>query len=950
MTDRRKSPPPDAVTSPLEEGERSRPASAGGRWERELSEGTIVGRFRIGREIGRGGFGTVYEARDRDLGRLVAFKLMRAGRKPAAREQWMLREAEAAARLSHPNIVTLHDVGWCENGPYMVLELLQGRTLAERLEEGPLSPAEALRVATEVTRGLAHAHAKGVLHRDLHPHNVFLCEDGQVKVLDFGLAGAAGGPRVSGGTPAYMAPERWEASKEDERADVFSLGVMFFLMFAGGLPWKDARGASGEARRVPLLELPAAPGLGELVGRMMAADPEARPRDGGAVLAELLEVAEPPKLAPAPGPARGGVRRGRAWLVAAALLAVLAGAVALRRLLLQPAPGSGPRPLVAVADFANATQDPDLDGISGLLITSLEQSRKLRVLTRSRMLDLLRQTGRSDAGRIDEQLARGVARMARVGALLVPSIRSAGATYVVELRGVDPEREEVLFTLHDRAEGKEAVLPLIDRISERARLALLESDAEIRVTGVKVAESVTPSLEAYRHYFRGKELAARLDDEAARAEFRRALAVEPRFALAQLELALLAAFWGGEDEERLIHAAAANADGFPDKERVSIRAVDAYLSGRLAEAARIAAGAAERYPDDRDVALLAATTADDGAAAIEHLRRALELAPDWDQARWRYVMILGEAGRGAEAVAGAEVAERARPSAATANVLGWARYASGDPAGALAWFRTALRRGPSSQRIGQGIFGAHVALGDVDAARAEIPRGSLFTAPFTAILRAHAGRLRDGAAALESAARKAAGRDRQDLQRFVAVYLAAAGDLDGARRAAADVRAPGLDLVGWLFLAGPEELDRILETRVRPASDLGRLLQARRAHLLGDLDGALTAIRTLDPRTCGFAAWFHGLFAAERGLDEEAMAAFRRYQGCPQVAGRLVVREWFLARAVTLSARSLERLGRAGEARALLEAQLLRWKDADPDLPLLAEMKEACRRVGCRAR
>jgi serine/threonine protein kinase len=121
----------------------------------------VVGRFELVRELGRGGFGVVWEAKDRQLGRSIAFKAVRAGGSSALREERTLREAEAAARLSHPNIVTLHDVGRAEQGPYLVFELLRGETLARRLPPGPVGAREAVRIATDVARGLAHAHARG---------------------------------------------------------------------------------------------------------------------------------------------------------------------------------------------------------------------------------------------------------------------------------------------------------------------------------------------------------------------------------------------------------------------------------------------------------------------------------------------------------------------------------------------------------------------------------------------------------------------------------------------------------------------------------------------------------------------------------------------------------------------------------------------------------------------
>ena len=225
------------------------------------------------REIGRGGFGVVYEARDRELGRSVAFKAVRVANRPDLREDRVLREADVAARLSHPNVVTLFDAGTCEHGPFLVLELLHGETLAQRLEKGRVGVHEALRISIEIAKGIAHAHSRDVVHRDVSPRNVFLCDDGQVKLLDLGMAHAFGRRRVVGGTPAFMAPEQWRGAPEDERTDVYALGVILYRMLADELPFGETPEDRRRSRAAPPLSVRGAPGLGELVGRMLATDP-----------------------------------------------------------------------------------------------------------------------------------------------------------------------------------------------------------------------------------------------------------------------------------------------------------------------------------------------------------------------------------------------------------------------------------------------------------------------------------------------------------------------------------------------------------------------------------------------------------------------------------------------------------------------------------------------------
>jgi TolB-like protein len=266
-----------------------------------LPPGTLVGRFEIIRELGRGGFGVVYEARDRDLGRPVAVKVVRPGRIPEE-EGKVSREAEAIARLAHPNLITLFEVGRSEHGPFLVFELLRGKTLDLKIEEGPLPVQEAVHIATEVARGLAHAHGEGVIHRDLKPANVFITNKGQVKILDFGMSHAFGRRRLSGGTPAYMAPEQWADAPEDERTDVFALGVMLYRMLSGEYPFPEGDGKwSAEPATVRKLDVPGAPELADLVEKMLDPVPTHRPRDGAAVLAALTPIEDRLRAKPADG-------------------------------------------------------------------------------------------------------------------------------------------------------------------------------------------------------------------------------------------------------------------------------------------------------------------------------------------------------------------------------------------------------------------------------------------------------------------------------------------------------------------------------------------------------------------------------------------------------------------------------------------------------------------------
>jgi len=329
-----------------------------------LAAGTKLGPHEIVAPLGAGGMGEVYRARDTRLGRDVAVKVLPgevAG--DPERLQRFEREARAVAALNHPNILTVHDVGTdpAANGmPYVVTELLEGQTLAERLRKGGLPLREAVETAVQVAQGLAAAHEKTIAHRDLKPSNVFLTTDGRVKILDFGLArweglgpeeataSVATDPGTRLGTAGYMSPEQVRGGRGDHRSDIFSLGVVFYEMLAGRRAF--ARASVVETLNAILNEEPpellglrtAIPvAVDRLIRRCLEKRPEVRFQSAHDV-ALALEVAS----APGSGVVAVPTKRWRPWqewalrgALVAAVIAGLAGAFATgRRFERQPAP------------------------------------------------------------------------------------------------------------------------------------------------------------------------------------------------------------------------------------------------------------------------------------------------------------------------------------------------------------------------------------------------------------------------------------------------------------------------------------------------------------------------------------------------------------------------------------------------------------------------------------
>jgi hypothetical protein len=229
-----------------------RPAVGTGRAGPLLAAGSRVDHFQVMRLLGQGGMGEVYLARDTTLGRRVALKLLRA---PAARE--LLLEAQATARVSHPNIVSVYSTGEHEGQPYLALEYLEGQTLRAPPARRALRPSRRASASPRPWRtALAEAHRHGVLHRDLKPENILLASDGRPRVFDFGLALADAG--VSVGTPAYMAPEQWQAQPLTPATDVWALGLVLHELVSGRHPLGDGAGG-GAARPRHLADAAAAP-------------------------------------------------------------------------------------------------------------------------------------------------------------------------------------------------------------------------------------------------------------------------------------------------------------------------------------------------------------------------------------------------------------------------------------------------------------------------------------------------------------------------------------------------------------------------------------------------------------------------------------------------------------------------------------------------------------------
>jgi len=298
----------------------------------------MIDRYSIQEKLGEGGAGIVYRSYHTLLDRPVAIKQIQASASADQRERF-LHEARAMASLSHPNIINIFDIALASGRPYIVMELIEGGSLADRLEGGPLPLGEAIDMMLALTDALAYAHSQGVIHRDLKPANVLLRHGGTPVLADFGIArtmAEADAPRLTRdgamlGTPAYMAPEQFTDGLADARSDIYALGVMFFQMLTGRVPFEGdiAQTIRGHLELPPpdpcALDGRIPAGVGALVRRMLAKAPGQRPQSVAEVGAELRTL--DPRAAtgatlalPRELPRRGSFMR---WLLAVGVSVVL---------------------------------------------------------------------------------------------------------------------------------------------------------------------------------------------------------------------------------------------------------------------------------------------------------------------------------------------------------------------------------------------------------------------------------------------------------------------------------------------------------------------------------------------------------------------------------------------------------------------------------------------------
>jgi serine/threonine protein kinase/tetratricopeptide (TPR) repeat protein len=578
-----------------------------------------ISHYRIIEKIGSGGMGVVYKAEDVTLKRLAALKFLPPDMtRDAAAKQRFILEARAASALNHAHVTTIYGMEESPEGAFIAMEYIEGRTLKELISGSvgannysplpithhPLPITQVIDIAIQVAEGLATAHEKGIVHRDIKADNIMITPRNQAKIMDFGLAKLRGAGKLTQtrstlGTLSYMSPEQAKGEEVDQRSDIFSLGVVLYEMLAGRLPFAGEYQAA--IIYAILNEVPqpvsrynshASTELERIVGKALAKDREERYQHADELLADLrrerkgLEYAKAGQALPEETSPKSKRRLPPLVLAAAGAVPIIVALGIFGPKLFRvktPAPEFR-KNSIAVMYFEDRSGEENFGKIlAEMLISNLSRCKQLDVVSSQHLFDILKKMKFENSGTISRSMATDVARNARVGTMLLGSIDRIGATFSVNAQLCSVSTGSVIGPAQARGPRVEDVYEMVNRLTDEV-IQLMD----VRLPGdgqaLRINDITTHSFEAYKHYQKGQEQIRRFNFRGASEEFESAIQVDGDFAMAHVWLAFSRDIFKVRDPfsdlspaRKAVRLARQHASGISDQEQEFIQVADALF-------------------------------------------------------------------------------------------------------------------------------------------------------------------------------------------------------------------------------------------------------------------------------------------------------------------------------------------------------------------------------------
>jgi eukaryotic-like serine/threonine-protein kinase len=965
--------------------------------------GKKVSHYRILQILGGGGMGVVYMAEDLKLGRRVAMKFLpgELASDPTAFER-LQREARAASALDHPNICSIYELGEHEGQPFIVMQLLEGQTLREWIEsavkpDAPSRVGNVLDLAIQIADGLEAAHQKGIIHRDIKPANIFVTRSGQAKILDFGVAkfvdaaelteGKSGGiPRAfegsragvmdahltrtgaSMGTPSYLSPEQIRREKIDTRTDLFSFGLVLYEMATGQ---KAFSGSTATLIQEAVLHAAVMPArqvqpqvsheLESIIDRAIEKDRDLRYQTAGSIRADLRRLKKErnvgerighgngadqgsvPLVAPAErqdtGASRG--RRSWGWKRLAMVTGIVVGIVAAGALYIRARQRIRltAEDTIVLGDFANSTGDPIFDDTlkEGLVVT-LRQSPFLNILSESKIRKTLKLMTREPGTPLTPAIANEVCQRAGSKAYITGAIGSLGSEYVIGLKAVNCRSGDTLAQQQVTAASKERVLSALGDAAKKLRGELGESLNTVQKFDVPLVEATTSSLEALKAFSEGTKVWLQRGEPEGLPYLKRAVELDPKFALAYSALGTV---YGNLGETGLSVESLSKAyelsDRVSERERLSI--VGAYyqdVTGEVEKAIPIYEQWKRSYPSDAtprtNLGNIYGSLGRYEDALAQH-REALHAEPNSVLIHVNLALVYVDLNRLDEAKATVEdaftrkldhaalhgllmqIAEMRGDAATVQQQMSWAMGKPGVEDAFFAYnadIEASVGHFKKARESSRRAVDSAVRSGSKETAADWLVQGALDEA--------EAGNLKEASEQAEAALSLASHRGTQILAAMVFA------------RAKKSNRAKAL--VEQLMNDSP--LDTVVQHYWLPS--------IRAALELNDAHGpaALESLRPTSPYEWAcpipvstlYPIYLRGEAFLQLHQGVEAVAEFRKVFSHPALT------TYLMASTVSLElGRAYAMSGETAEAKKAYEDFLTRWKDADPDVPIMKQAK-----------